>query len=262
MLIAAQHDTSTGIFQGGICYNLPEIDSEVMFMPSSSKNKIAERILGQLKGLRERMQPGEEPLLDIPGIWDRKAEAEEAGGSMACDIVLTNQRLMGYAYTAFPRERVFLDALPLVEITAVSLRHKTFEPMFRELLVRSRERKVYVRTSRRHVESLYEGLRAAIEEYAPEAQPALEQGESQPEVTEAAEQGARRRRPVYGRQDIRTAFENSPLAITLLLVGGLALEVIGILAWVITKSAQVGGPMFFAGLLCVIFSIIVKRQQR
>ncbi len=262
MLIAAQHDTSTGIFQGGICYNLPEIDSEVMFMPSSSKNKIAERILGQLKGLRERMQPGEEPLLDIPGIWDRKAEAEEAGGSMACDIVLTNQRLMGYAYTAFPRERVFLDALPLVEITAVSLRHKTFEPLFRELLVRSRERKVYVRTSRRHVESLYEGLRAAIEEYAPEAQPALEQEESQPEVTEAAEQGARRRRPVYGRQDIRTAFENSPLAITLLLVGGLALEVIGILAWVITKSAQVGGPLFFTGLLCVIFSIIVQRQQR
>ena len=262
MLIAAQHDTSTGIFQGGICYNLPEIDSEVMFMPSSSKNKIAERILGQLKGLRERMQPGEEPLLDIPGIWDRKAEAEEAGGSMACDIVLTNQRLMGYAYTAFPRERVFLDALPLVEITAVSLRHKTFEPLFRELLVRSRERKVYVRTSRRHVESLYEGLRAAIEEYAPEAQPALEQEESLPGASEAAEPGAGRPRPVYGRQDIRTAFENSPLAITLLLVGGLALEVIGILAWVITKSAQVGGPMFFAGLLCVIFSIIVKRQQR
>src|SRR5579885_1315533 len=193
MLIAAQHDTSTGIFQGGICYNLPEIDSEVMFMSSSSKNKVAERILGQLKGLRERMQPGEEPLLDIPGIWDRKAvetgEAGEAGGSMACDIVLTNRRLMGYAYTAFPRERVFLDAIPLAEITAVSLRHKTFEPMFRELLVRSRERKVYIRTSRRHVEALYEGLRSAIEEYAPQAQSALEQGESQPEASEVAEPG-------------------------------------------------------------------------
>lgn len=231
-------------------------------MPSSNKNKVAQRILGQLKGLRERMQPGEEPLLDIPGIWDRKAEAEEAGGSMACDIVLTNQRLIGYTYTAFPRERVFLDAIPLVEITAVSVRHKTFEPLFRELLVRSSERKVYIRTSRRHIESLYEGLRSAIEEYAPQAQPALEPKESQPEVTEAVEPEARRPAPVYGRQDIRTAFESSPLAITLLLVGGLALEVIGILAWVITKSAQTGGPLFFAGLLCVIFSIIVKRQQR
>jgi hypothetical protein len=237
-----------------------------MFMPSSSKNKIAERILGQLKGLRERMQPGEEPLLDIPGIWDRKVveagETGEAGSSMACDIVLTNRRLMGYAYTAFPRERVFLDAIPLVEITAVSLRHKTFEPMFRELLVRSRERKVYVRTSRRHVEALYEGLRSAIEEYAPQAQSALEQEKSLPGASEVAEPGTRRPAPVYGRQDIRTAFESSPLAITLLLVGGLALEVIGILAWVITKSAQTGGPLFFAGLLCVIFSIIVKRQQR
>lgn len=248
-------------------------------MPSSSKNKGAERILGQLKGLRERMQPDEEPLLDIPGIWDRKLEgtkeakeakeAEESGeiggsgGSMACDIVLTNQRLMGYAYTAFPRERLFLDAIPLTEITAVSLRHKTFEPLFRELLVRSRERKVYVRTSRRHVEALYERLRSAIEEYAPQAQAALEQGESQPEASEAEPATTPTRlAPVYGRQDIRTAFESSPLAITLLLIGGLALEVIGILAWVITKSVPTGGPLFFAGLLCVIFSIIIKRQQR
>ena len=242
-------------------------------MPSSSKNKIAERILGQLKGLRERMQPGEEPLLDVPGIWDRKIEGTEeteeageigvSGGSMACDIVLTNRRLMGYAYTAFPRERLFLDAIPLTEITAVSLRHKTFEPLFRELLVRSRERKVYVRTSRRHVETLYEQLRAAIEEYAPQAQAALEQGESQPAASEAELAATPTRpAPVYGRQDIRTAFESSPLAITLLLIGGLVLEVIGILAWVMTKSAQIGGPLFFAGLLCVIFSIIVKRQQR
>ena len=225
-------------------------------MSSSSKNKVATRILAQLKGLRERMQPDEEPLLDVPGIWDRKlAGTEEAegageigvsGGSMACDIVLTNQRLMGYAYTAFPRERLFLDAIPLTEITAVSLRHKTFEPLFRELLVRSRERKVYVRTSRRHVEALYERLRSAIEEYAPQAQAAPEQEESQPEASEAEPATTPTRlAPVYGRQDIRTAFESSPLAITLLLIGGLALEVIGILAWVITKSVPTGGPLFF-----------------
>ncbi len=233
-------------------------------MPASN-NKTATRILGQLKGLRERMQLDEEPLLDIPGIWDSKQvetgetrQTGEIGGSIACDIVLTNQRLMGYAYSSFPRERLFLDAMPLTEITAVSLRHKTFEPMFRELLVRSRERKVYIRTSRRHVEALYEGLRSAIEEYAPQAQVALEFKENQPEATPAGAKPT----PVYGRQDIRTSFENSPLAITLLLVGGLVLEVIGILAWVATKSAQTGGPLFIAGLLCVIFSIIIKRQQR
>jgi hypothetical protein len=226
-------------------------------MPSTNQNKVAERILGQLKGLRERMQSGEEPLLDIPGIWDSKQE--ETGQSMACDIVLTNQRLMGYAYTAFPRERLFLEAIPLAEITAVSLRHKTFEPLFRELLVRDGERKVYIRTSRRHIEALYEGLRSAIEEYAPQAQSALEHEENH---TEAPASASSRPSPVYGRQDIRTAFENSPLAVTLLLIGGLALEVVGILVWVITKSASTGGPLFFAGLLCVIFSIIVNRQRR
>lgn len=230
-------------------------------MPASNNNRVATRILGQLKGLRERMQPGEEPLLDIPGIWDSKqvgtGETGETGGSMACDIVLTNQRVMGYAYSSFPRERLFLDAIPLAEISAVSLRHKSFEPMFRELLVRSRERKVYIRTSRRHVEALYEGLRSAIEEYAPQAQTAVEFGENQPKAAPAASRPI----PVYGRQDIRTTFESSPLAITLLLVGGLVIEVIGILAWIATKSAQTGGPLFFAGLLCVIFSIIVRRQQ-
>ncbi|HLI06439.1 MAG TPA: hypothetical protein VKV40_07720 [Ktedonobacteraceae bacterium] len=228
-------------------------------MQASGKNKRAERILGQLKGLRERMQPDEEPLLDVPGIWDSKqVETGEKGRSMACDIVLTNQRLMGYAYNTFPRERLFLEAIPLAEITAVSLRHKTFEPLFRELLVRSREHKVYMRTSRRHIEVLYEGLRSAIEEYAPQAQTALESEENQREAAPAQAMPA----PVYGRQDIRTSFENSSLAIMLLLIGGLALEVIGILAIAATKSVPAGGPLFFAGLLCVIFSIIVKRQQR
>ena len=235
-------------------------------MPSVNNSRTAERIFRRLKGLRERMQPGEVPLLNIPGIWDNGQE----GRSMGCDIVLTNQRVMGYVFTTFPRERLFLEAVPLAEITAVSLRHKTHEPLFRELLVRDRGRKVYIRSSRRHTDMLYDALRSAIEKYAPQAQTALEHEENQGNQEETAEttrpapttSRAPTPTPVYGRQDIRTAFESSPLAITLLLIGGLVLEVIGILLWAVTRSTTTGGPLFFAGLLCVIFAIIVKRQQR
>ena len=228
-------------------------------MASNNNSRIAESIFKRLKGLRERMQPGEVPLLNIPGIWDGGQE----GRSMGCDIVLTNQRLMGYVFTTFPRERLFLEAVPLAEITAVSLRHKTHEPLFRELLVRNRERKVYIRSSRRHSDMLYNALRSTIEQYAPQAQKALEHEEDQEESpTTTRPVSAATRAPFYGRQDIRTAFESSPLAITLLLIGGLALEVIGILLWATTQSTTTGGPLFFAGLLCVVFAIIVKRQQR
>jgi hypothetical protein len=232
-------------------------------MVSNDNSRAAERIFKRLKGLRERMQPGEVPLLNIPGIWDGGQEGRSMGG----DIVLTNQRLMGYVFKTFPRERLFLESVPLTEITAVSLRHKTHEPLFRELLVRGdRERKVYIRSSRRHTDMLYDTLRSAIEEYAPQAQNAAVYEEDQEEATAATQPAPaappHAPAPVYGRQDIRTAFEDSPLAITLLLVGGLALEVIGILLWVATHSTATGGPLFFAGLLCVIFAIIVKRQQR
>jgi hypothetical protein len=231
-------------------------------MISNDNSRTAERIFKRLKGLRERMQPGEVPLLDIPGIWDGGQE----GHSKGSDIVLTNQRLMGYVFTTFPRERLFLEAVPLSEITAVSLRHKSHEPLFRELLVRgSGDHKVYIRSSRRHTDMLYRALRSAIEEYAPQAQFATEDEGDQEDrhvMPQSPPAAATTRAPVYGRQDIRTAFENSPLAITLLLVGGIALEIIGALLWAATQSAATGGPLFFAGLLCVIFAIIVKRQQR
>lgn len=254
-------------------------------MLSNTNSRTAERILRRLKGLRERMHPGEEPLLNIPGIWDGGQE----GRSKACDIVLTNQRVMGYVFTTFPREKLFLEAMPLANITAVSLRSKTYEPLFRELLIRDKERKVYIRTSRRHSEQFYEALRSAIETYAPQAQAALtadehkeqnggaspvdaQAGDTRPANTQSSAsaqsdefvqpENAPTPSPVYGRQDIRTAFENSPLAITLLLVGGLALEIAGIVLWAVTHSTATGGPLFFAGLLCVIFAIIVRRQRR
>src|SRR6185437_4546526 len=134
------------------------------------KSESAEKILARLKGLRNHMKPGEEPLFSIPGIWD----GGQGQRSMACDVVLTNQRLFGYVFSSFPRERLFLDAIPLSSIKAVSLRQKSFEPIFRELLIRNAQRNVYIRSRRQQIEGLYEALRAAIEKFAPTAHTALE----------------------------------------------------------------------------------------
>jgi hypothetical protein len=174
---------------------------------------------------------------------------------MPGDVVLTNQRLFGYAFVSFPRERLFLDAIPLSSIKAISLRQKSFEPVFRELLVSDGQRNVYIRSRRRQIEDLYEALRAAIKEFAPAAQPVLEN-------TEVENTPTIRPTPIYGRQEIRTPFERSPLGITLLFVGGLLLEIIGIVLWLTTQSAQTGLPLFFAGVIAVITSILVRRYRR
>src|SRR5438876_1990320 len=134
------------------------------------KIETADKIIRHLKGLRTHLLQDEEPLLTVPAIWDSGHDQR----SMPCDVVLTNKRLFGYVYVTFPRERLFLDALTLNEIKAVTFRQKTFEPVFRELLVRGGQRKVYIRAPRRKIESLYEALRSAIEQYAPNVQPALE----------------------------------------------------------------------------------------
>jgi len=96
---------------------------------------------------------------------------------------------------------------------------------------------------------LYEELRSAIEQYAPDAQTAL--------VDEETSNTS----PVYGRQEIRTSFERSPLGITLLFVGGLLLEIGGIVLWAVTQSLQTGLPLFIAGLVAVITAILMRRQH-
>ena len=212
------------------------------------KNATADKILSQLKGLRNHLQPGEEPIFTVPAIWDNG----QAQRSMPCDVVLTNQRLFGYVYVTFPRERLFLDALSLTEIKAVTFRQKTFEPVFRELLVRDGQRKVYIRAPRKKIESLYEALRSAMEQYAPKAQPAIEHEETS-NVNETA--------PSFGRQEIRTTFESSPLAIILLFIGGLILEIGGIVLWTATQSTQIGLPLIVAGIVAVITAILVRRQK-
>jgi hypothetical protein len=140
----------------------------------------------------------------------------------------------------------------LTEIKAVTFRQKTFEPVFRELLVRDGQRKVYIRAPRKKIESLYEALRSAMEQYAPKAKPAIEHEETS-NVNETA--------PSFGRQEIRTTFESSPLAIILLFIGGLILEIGGIVLWTATQSTQIGLPLIVAGIVAVITAILVRRQK-
>jgi hypothetical protein len=212
------------------------------------KTGTAEKILARLKGLGNQMQAGEEPLFTIPAIWDDGRGQR----SMPCDVVLTNQRLFGYVYVTFPRERLFLDALSLANIKAVTLRHKTFEPVFRELLVRDGQRRVYIRAPRQKIENLYEALRSAIEQYAPGTRAALESEEVRDDAQVT---------PTYGRREIHTTFERSPLAIVLLFIGGLLLEIGGVVLWAVTQSPQTGLPLFIAGFAAVITAILVKRQR-
>lgn len=202
------------------------------------------------------MQPGEEPLLKVPAIWDNG----QAHYSKPCDVIVTNERLIGFELVTFPRERLFLEDFPLSSITSVTLRHKTFEPLFRELAISGDKRRVVIRAPRRLIETLYTGIRSATEQYTPTARPdfADEQADETDETQKTRQSPSA---TVYGRQDIRTTFERSPLAIVLLFVGGIVLELIGIAGWLLTGSIQVGAPLFVAGLLAVIVATLVRRQR-
>ena len=206
----------------------------------------AQKILAHTKGLRRYMQPDEEPLLKVPAIWDNG----QTHYSKPCNVIVTNFRLLGFELVTFPRERLFLEDFPLTTISSVTLRHKTYEPLFRELVVSDGERKVYIRAPRKHIEALYATLRLATEyrDYIGEDGQAVETPPTTPI-------------PIYGRQDIDTTFERSPLAIVLLFIGGLVLEVIGIAGWILTGNIQVGIPLFIAGFLAVVVATFVRRQR-
>jgi hypothetical protein len=229
-----------------------------MPLTDSQQIRAAEKILKRVKHLRDHMQPGEIPLLAIPAIWDSGKEQR----SVPCEVIVTNQRLIGYYAVDFPRKRSFLEERFLSTITSVTMRHKTYEPLFRELMVRDGQSKLYVRAPRRKVEALYAALRSAIDQYLPVASTAFE--DTAPEDT-ALEQEKRSTPPqtsIFGRQDIRTSFSSSLLAIVILFVGGLALEVIAFGLWVVTQSIQVGLPLFVAGLVAVLTSILLRRQRQ
>ena len=101
-------------------------------------DKTAQSILTQIKGLQDYLQPDEQPLLSLPAIWENGREKRGA----PCDVIITNQRLLGYYRVSFPRERLFLDALALSAIHNVSLRERNFAPIFRELMVSADGREV------------------------------------------------------------------------------------------------------------------------
>lgn len=228
-----------------------------------------------LRGLAPHLQPDEQVRLTIPGIWvvGRTAQpAEQQQGqdqqaeqsrSTTCDIILTNQRLIGYVHIRFPRERLFLESFPLHTLTAVSLRQKSHEPLFREILISDGQRRAYIRSSRQKIEQLYAALRPTSENIAsaisiePETITPEDDSESAMETPTSAQPAT-----VYGRQDIRRSFEQSPLGIAVLFVGGLLLEIIGIILWTTTRSAQIGLPLCIAGFACVIAATTQRRRHR
>ena len=224
-----------------------------MTQTNNTETRTADKILRKIKHLRDHMLPDEIPLLAIPAIWESGKEQR----STPCDVIVTNQRLLGYYAVDFPRKRLFLEELSLSTITAVTLRHKTYEPLFRELMVSNAQRKIYIRTSRSNIESLYAALHSATKQHASAApttpdETLPEQQTPVPTPTSS----------VFGRQDIRTTFSQSPLAIVLLFVGGLALEIIAFGLWLATQSIPVALPLFVAGLVAVLTAIIVSRQRQ
>ena len=217
----------------------------------------AERILTRTKGLSSYLEEGEEPVLALPAIWDNG----ENSHSTPCDIIMTNRRVIGFYYRSFPRERVFIDSLRLAELNNVTWREKSYEPVFREILLSDGKRKVYVRTARQKSEELYAALRTATGNDVADRQDV--NGDRGKEAKDqASSQNVESSRTIYGRQDVKRAFDTSTLAVLLLFVGGIVLEIIGVILWITTGSSQTGIPLFVAGFLAVIAAILVRRQQR
>ena len=217
----------------------------------------AEKILTSIKGLRDHLQPDEEPLATIPGIWDSIPTGESEHRATTCEIVVTNQRLLGFQYTKFPRGRLFLEAFSLSTITTLTFHQKAFDPLFRELLVSDGQRKAYIRSSREKIEVLNREVQSAIETYAPHTTSSTQPSS----IQEESEEHTPRPAPLYERKKLRTTFEQSHLGITVLFVGGLLLEIIGILAWSATRSTQIGLPLCIAGFFAVFVAMLTRRQQ-
>jgi len=220
-------------------------------MPDTNKN--VQKILARCKGLSNQLQSEEDPVLSIPAIWD----SDKRSHSEACEVILTNERLIGFYCKNFPREKLFFDALDLSGITHVTLRQKTYEPVFREIVVSEGMHKVSIRAPRQKSEALYAALRMATSiQHEPDEQ------ETAPESPTASTTAAPLPALIYERQDIHTAFDTSPLAIVLLFVSGIVMEVVGAILWSLTQSSQVGLPLCLAGFVAVGVAILQARQRR
>jgi hypothetical protein len=191
--------------------------------------------------------------LSIPAIWD----SDEYSPSEACEVILTNQRLIGFYCKSFPREKLFLDAFDIIGVKNVIKRNKAYHPVFQEIVVSEGMHKVAIRAPRQKCETMYAALRTAI---------ALHHGlNEQEEIEEASEvlpPAGTLPAPFYGREDIHVAFDTSPLAIVVLFVGGMVLELVGVILWSLTQSSQVGLPLCIAGFIAVSIAIVQARQRK
>jgi hypothetical protein len=224
-------------------------------VPATRTN--AEKILARLKGLAEHLQPDEEPLAAFPVIWDN------GSASTLCDVVITNQRIIGFYFRSFPREKLFIDSLSLSHIKSITFRQESYEPVFRELLISEDHRQVYIRAPRKKIEGLYAALRAATDQYGSTGARAQEHiDEEQEAVGERLTSSQSPQQTVYGRQEIQTPFETSILVILLLFVGGIVLEIVGVRLWSVTHDAQIGFPLCLAGFIAVGASIWLRRKRQ
>ncbi len=215
---------------------------------TSPRDAANAKILKRFKRLEEHLEPGELALRNQPAIW----ESEQSGRGQACDVILTNRRLLGYYQVRIPRERLFLEALSLQAISTVTLRERSHDPLFRELLISAGEQRVSIRGPIKPLEALYAALRHAIEE-------AREQGTA----TElAAESEGARPATLYGRQALGGSFERSPLGIALLFAVGLLLEILAAFLWIAGNDLSTSLPPFIAGVVATLTAILVYRQQR
>jgi hypothetical protein len=213
------------------------------------KTTQASKITTSIKGLQTHLQPDEQPQLDIPGIWDNGQQQY----STMCDIILTNQRIFGFYYKKFPREHLFLDAINLSDITNVSLRKKQHEPLFRELLIEAGTHKVYIRAPLNKLEPLYNAMQE-FTHVSPESDAIID-------AIAASVPGVAGFPPTYGRQEIRASFENSPLAIAILFIGGILLELTGVYISTASHSSPSGLSLCFAGFAAVITAIILRSKR-
>lgn len=231
-------------------------------MPNTSPTA-ATKIFQRLKGLQAQMQPGEEPILALPAIWD----GGQSSHSTACDVIVTNQRVIGYYYRGFPRERIFIDSLNLADLRKVTWRKKKYEPVFREILVSDGRRDVYIRTPQQKSEFLYEALRLANDITAHPASAAIDNEEGahteQPAPTSGQTQvTAEPTGPVYAQEQVRRPFENSSLAVVLLLVGGVLIEIISLFLLFTLHNASISVPLFIAGFVAVAASFMARRISK
>jgi hypothetical protein len=228
-------------------------------------NKQAQNILSRFKGLDKHLDPDEEPVSSLPAIWD----GGQTDRGETCEVILTNQRLIGFYFRSFPREKLFFDALQLSQITNVTFRQKSHEPIFRELMVIEGKRKIYIRAPRRQIEALYTTLRSATAAKTAQAtapapqndldreQPAHDEPDN-PKTTSSSNAPVA---PIYGRQEMSVPFESSTLAVMLLFTGGIILETVGVFVWS-GAGSSIGMPLCIAGFVAVCSAILVQRQRR